>query len=105
MELFQKSLDMITALFKVPFKIVIIILNIIPVSVFELVPPPTALNTRNPESVRLYKTVQKGRRLHLGFTLIAYLNGSIIVSRLQNKTKIRGVWPEDYESIKRAWGL
>ncbi len=88
------------------FKIVVNILNLIPLNVYELQAPATALSNPNDKSVGEYKIAVKGRRrLHLGVFIIAWTKGAVIKKALDSDSKnfAYGVWTEDYEKIIEKW--
>lgn len=89
---------------KLPIKIIVVILNLFPTNRYELIGVHGHTESDRPD-LRAIKAVLKGRRLHAGYWLMAYLDGCIVQRGMMDGSTPKGVYTEDYLRIRERWGL
>lgn len=100
----QSIIHFLVSVGKLPFKVIIAALNLIPTNRYELIGVHGHSENDRPD-LRAIKAVLKGRRLHLGYLFLAYLDGCIVERGMMDGSKPKGVYTEDYLRIRDRWGL
>jgi hypothetical protein len=94
-------LGVLRSLGQFPFKVIVAVLNIVPVRVYEL-HGPKGVSDR-PEFRELPSTIASSRKLHLGSVIVAWQRGDIVKRPVLGGGFVRGVYRENFEAIQNKW--
>jgi hypothetical protein len=91
---------------KLPLRILIAVLNLVPTATYEAFGAFGNSLTKNPERLSQHIVNRGNRTLGAGFLLVAKLRG-VTFKAHYNTTggTFRGVWAEDYQDILKRWGI
>lgn len=108
MDLETTFIDKIITLIKLPIvtavKIMLFILNIIPLKVYEVHGARGTNQSCRPDLRAIYVLIKGKRKLHLGSFIIAWCRGMIFKAPLNTKgAYCWGIMSEDYIDIQNKW--
>jgi len=89
--------------FFVAFKLIVAVLNLIPVKVYEAQSVHTRADKDRPDLREIHTHIKGKRRLHLGSLLIAHQRGAVFRANAAPEHSFWGIYTEDYEDIQKKW--
>jgi hypothetical protein len=101
----NKIIEALRDVVTLPFRISVSILNAIPLNCWELHGLRGNSEANRPDLRDIYAVIKGKKQIHLGFWIIAYLNGYVVSAVQGNKQPVKGIYAEDLRRIIDRWGL